>query len=335
MVKELEKNIWLLQIPLPKSPLKIINSYLIKGEDTHLLIDTGFNCEESEKALMDCFRQIGVDKKDIDIFITHSHSDHSGLAGKMIERGRNIYCSRTTYNNINNLTDLNEWQKIFTKAEKLGFEKDLSYYLNAHPGFKYSNSSKIRAIVIDEGHRFQVGDYNLECIAAPGHDPGMLCLYEKNNRLLFSGDHILSEITPNISCWSITTNPLSDYLNSLKKIKELPIDKIFPSHRSILENSRKRVNELEKHSLERIIEVENILKKYNEQTAYQVATKLKWKIPVKSWKEVNPGQKWFATGEAMAYLAFLYSKDRITLNSDDSYLFKINRNYKPPYNLKF
>ena len=43
------------------------------------------------------------------------------------------------------------------------------------------------------------GIFNLKVIWTPGHSPGHICLYEPVHKILFSGDHVLPVITPNIS----------------------------------------------------------------------------------------------------------------------------------------
>lgn len=323
MVKEVYRDIWLIEVPLPKSPLRSLNAYLIKGKKRHLLIDTGFNCLESEEVLLTSLKKIGVDRRDMDIFLTHPHSDHAGLAGRVVQGGRSIFCSRSTQKTVNSLTDLGRWQEIFTEAPRLGFEGELSHYLGVHPGFKYGNTSRVESVPVEEGDIFKIGEYILKTVSTPGHDPGMMCLYEENHRLLFSGDHILGKITPNISCWSLETNPLEDYFESLGKTRRLALERIFPSHRDIIEGRGERIEELEEHSLERLGEVEDVLRRYGEQTPYEVASRLRWKIPVKNWDDINTVQKWFATGEAMANLVCLYNRGRAALVPGDNYLFKI------------
>jgi len=52
---------------------------------------------------------------------------------------------------------------------------------------------------LDEGHSIDVGDYRLRPIETPGHSPCHVCLYEADKKILFSGDHVLLEITPKFS----------------------------------------------------------------------------------------------------------------------------------------
>ena len=78
----------------------------------------------------------------------------------------------------------------------------------------------------EETHRIvmqvlQLAGLELRCIHTPGHTPGHMVLYLPRQRLLFSGDHILFDITPNIAVWSTVPHSLADYLASLDKLRGL------------------------------------------------------------------------------------------------------------------
>ena len=72
-------GLWRLDVPLEGNPLKNLNSYLILGERS-LLIDTGFRWPSCREALERQLDEVGVDRNTLDIFLTHLHSDHAGLA---------------------------------------------------------------------------------------------------------------------------------------------------------------------------------------------------------------------------------------------------------------
>ena len=63
-------------------------------------------------------------------------------------------------------------------------------------------------------------------------------------KILISGDHILSDITPNIQCWSDQEDPLKNYLASLDKVYQLDVDLVLPGHRRVFKNFRERISEL-------------------------------------------------------------------------------------------
>lgn len=47
-MRETYENIYLQELSLPNSPLKYLNFYIIKGKDKSMIIDTGFNCEDTK-----------------------------------------------------------------------------------------------------------------------------------------------------------------------------------------------------------------------------------------------------------------------------------------------
>ena len=94
MYTHIEDNIYTIPVPLPNNPLRQLNSYVIKGEGRNLVIDTGFKLEECRKALCDGLEELGVDMNCTDIFLTHLHSDHSGLAAELATQSSKIYISR-------------------------------------------------------------------------------------------------------------------------------------------------------------------------------------------------------------------------------------------------
>ncbi|MDD3165328.1 MAG: MBL fold metallo-hydrolase, partial [Oscillospiraceae bacterium] len=92
MPQELAPNLFRIDVPLPGNPLKNLNAYLIRGSRS-LLIDTGFRRAECRDALIGALDSLGVALADTDIFLTHMHSDHSGLAAEIAVPGTRIFIS--------------------------------------------------------------------------------------------------------------------------------------------------------------------------------------------------------------------------------------------------
>ncbi|NLI91445.1 MAG: MBL fold metallo-hydrolase [Peptococcaceae bacterium] len=91
MIKKLFDDIYRIKIPLPNNPLKATNSYFIRGRERNLLIDTGFNPSECQKAMEQAMQDIGFTMGETDLFITHAHGDHSGLTGYLAKPETKIY----------------------------------------------------------------------------------------------------------------------------------------------------------------------------------------------------------------------------------------------------
>ena len=94
MCQEILPELFQLKIPLPESPLKYLNSYVIRDAERSLIIDTGLNRRECLEAMQAGLRQLGIDLKKADFFITHLHADHFGLVGKLATDASDVYFSR-------------------------------------------------------------------------------------------------------------------------------------------------------------------------------------------------------------------------------------------------
>ena len=58
MLNKIAKNIYLVEVPLPKNPLRALNCYFIKDGENILVVDSGFDHEESEKAFFEALEEV-------------------------------------------------------------------------------------------------------------------------------------------------------------------------------------------------------------------------------------------------------------------------------------
>jgi len=308
MIEEIFPNIYKIEIPLPGSPLKAVNSYVIKAPKRNLIIDTGLNRKECMDAMQSGLNKLGVNLKKTDFYITHSHADHFGLVSSLATQTSKVYLNQP---DADRLLYLGLWDDMVNYARLNGFpEEELKSALSNHPGHKYGSKLAVSLTIFKENDTISMGEYLFKGVATPGHTCGHMCLYEPGKKFLVSGDHILGDITPNIQSWSDGGNPLYEYLASLDKVYELDVEVVLPGHRGILKNFRERIRELKKHHKKRAEEVLSILKK-GSKNAVQVASEMKWDINAKSWDLFPVQQKWFATGEAIAHLKYLGEKGMI------------------------
>ena len=308
MIERVLPDIFRIEIPLPNSALKALNSYAIKGKDRNLIIDTGFNRQACMDAMLESLSELDVDLKKTDFYITHAHADHFGLISRLAGADNTVYFNKTDADLV---TRGGAWESFFAYAKTAGFPEDeIQAMLQSHPGYKYRPDRVPEFTVVHDGDELTVGDYSFQCVQTPGHTRGHTCLYDPEKKILFSGDHILGDITPNITCWSDTDDPLLWYLRSLDRVYELEVDIVLPGHRSTFRDHRKRIEELRLHHRIRTDEVRSILEK-GSRNAVEVASKMTWDIDCESWDSFPRAQKWFATGETMAHLRHLEEKGEI------------------------
>lgn len=301
-------SMYKIEVPLPRNPLKAINSYIIRDGERTLIIDTGMNREECMTVMSAGLKELGVDLAQTDFFVTHLHADHLGLVSSLATDGATVYFSQPDANVINST----HWDRNSSFADMNGFPEDeRKRAIENHPGRKYSSRGHLDFHIVKDGDTVGIGEYLFRCVETPGHTRGHMCLYEPDKKLFMSGDHILIDITPNISLWSDDEDPLREYLDSLDKVYDLDIELVLPGHRRALENCKQRIEELKQHHEARANEVLAILGK-GSLNAYQVASRMTWDMSYETWEEFPPSQKWFAFGEAVAHIKYLQEKGKVS-----------------------
>ena len=261
-------------------------------------------------ALVSGLKECGLDLRQADFFVTHMHADHAGLVSTLAGKEAKVYFGQADAEIIRS-TNPEYWEGQIDFASKRGFPReDLIKAIGNHPGRRYSPSTSLNLFVLKDGDTISIGDYLFKCIETPGHTEGHICLYEPVKKIFICGDHILVDITPNITLSSEEENPLKEYLMSLDKVYDLDVELVLPGHRSIFKNHRERIRELKQHHQIRLKEVLSILEK-GKQNAFHVASQMTWDIGYRSWDLFPPSQKWFAFGEALAHLKYLEEKGSV------------------------
>ena len=322
MIDTIRPGLHRIEVPIPRSPLKAINSYVLTSRDRNLVIDTGMRRPECEQALRAGLEELAVDLSVTDFFITHLHADHLGLVGELATDTSRVFFNRPDGELIEaGIQDPGVWyEPVIDRARKGGFsDEEIEEALRRHPGLRFSPTSYPDFVFVDDGDELEIGDYRFVVVATPGHTPGHLCLYEPGLKILMSGDHVLGDITPNITMWRENDDSLGDYLESLEKVAKLDVELALPGHRTAIEDCRGRIAELKEHHRRRLAEVMAILADRSA-TAYEVASKMTWDIVAKSWEDFPVVQKWFAVSEAAAHLYYLERRGKIVVAERDGHL---------------
>jgi len=309
-MKELEKNLYEFYLPLPKSPLRDIRCYFIRGEKRHLLIDTAFNCDDCEQALYTRLDEIGAKIEDTDIFITHKHIDHSGLIGRLKRESNTVYASAADKVLIDAYQTDYHHNRILAYLNHTGIPEHQRLLPEDHVALIMKSDRLVDITTLKEGDKISVGGFNFEVLEVPGHSPGHLALWEPEKKYLFSGDHILGDISPTISPWDLENDYLEMYINSLRKVREMNVRKIFPAHRVVPSDVNARIDEIITHHDKRLAAIVHQLEIAGRpMNAYEIALRLKWDMRTPLLENLT--YLWFASMETLAHLQNLRFKGRV------------------------
>ena len=214
---KIAEDIYRINLSVNLSSIKNINIHLIKNINGYTLIDTGWNIEGKTDELLNKLNELQINLDEINqIILTHLHIDHFGLVNKL----RKL----TKFELLANPREL-----IFYK----NFEANIFNKLLSYTGFQEVEIKEImqmlnliKNIIPTKIDRWLYGNEIIKSrknesiiISTPGHTPGNLSIYNSKEKLLISGDHILPNITSNITFYPFIKNynPLEDYFKSLNK----------------------------------------------------------------------------------------------------------------------
>lgn len=204
--KKVAEGVWLID------DQRTDNFYLVEGNEKALLIDTGIGAGDLKKFIE------SLTKLPLIVVNTHAHHDHINgdfqftdvfIHPAEIEAAKNSLTKENRTSAANRIIQVNP--KYDTKNI-----------------LKVDNYKAPNLIPIEEGYVFDLGNRKLEVIETPGHTPGCICLIDKENKLLFSGDNNCRHI------WLFMGNSttVETYMKSLEKLMSYSqyFDTILPGH---------------------------------------------------------------------------------------------------------
>ncbi len=157
-----------------------------------------------------------VNPKEIDyIILTHSHFDHAAATADLKKIcGAKIVIHPVEYEFVKSMG----FSTVFFNINYPPFSPDVE---------------------VDDGDYIDLGELSLKVLHTPGHTPGSICLYEENEKILFSGDTVF----PNGAFGRVDLpgGNARELINSLKRLTTLDVDIMYPGHENPVENAREHI----------------------------------------------------------------------------------------------
>ena len=210
------------------------NAFTFKGTGTYIVgrgnvavIDPGPLIDEHVQALIAALSGETVTH----LLITHTHSDHSPAAAPL---------------------------KAATGAKSYGF--------GPHGAGKAADGVKVEEggdmafrpdVAVRDGDVIEGDGWTFECVFTPGHTSNHVCFALREEKALFSGDHVMG--------WSTTViappdGDMAQYLASLKKLLARKDKTYYPTHGNPIREPQKFVTKLIEHRLARERQIDACLR---------------------------------------------------------------------------
>jgi glyoxylase-like metal-dependent hydrolase (beta-lactamase superfamily II) len=321
-------GLWSISVPFPDNPLGYTLVYLIESDRGPVLVDAGWDDDESWDALVEGFRAAGQDVAECyGVLVTHVHPDHHGLSGRVREASdawvamherdaATIQHISTAMEQDHRRDDPTQTSPDFTDeliAVLLDAGASEDELADAPAPTVRRRARHFRRLAapdrhVDDGASVDVPGWDITAVWTPGHTPGHVCFHVPEQRILLSGDHVLPAITPHISISrrDRAGDPLGDFLDSLQKVARLDTGEVLPAHRHRFGDLPQRVSDITRHHHDHLADIEAILAA-GPASLWQIAARLTWNRP---WEQYPLGLRRSAVNETAAHLRYLTRRDR-------------------------
>ncbi|MDQ0269658.1 MBL fold metallo-hydrolase [Cytobacillus purgationiresistens] len=233
-----KEDLKIVRVPIPTPtlwPHTTTNSYLVGNEKETILIDAGYDQPETKAVL----EQALIDHElaqPKSIILTHFHKDHAPGVLQLTEWEATIFCHT------------NE-------------KDDMLHSISPLKTLKF----------LEDGDQISVANHTIQILHCPGHTSGQLNLYIPATGILIAGDNFIEKGTS----WIGTPDGnVSDYLQTLNRLKELIISKIGPGHGDWLLNPYEHIDFVIGRRLQREEQIKSLLQEHGPLSAESLAQKI-------------------------------------------------------------
>lgn len=315
-VYEVARGVHRIPLPLPNDRLRAVNVYAIVGEKSLVLIDSGWATSEARAALDSGLRMLGCGLGDVShLLVTHVHRDHFAQAvalrhvfGTPFALGRLEEPSLRVLMQPGRLRMAPQITKLRTHGAAV--VADLLISVGAMQPADVTEWELPNHWVVS-GQLLNAAGRTLQVIETPGHTQGHVMYLDRNEDLLFAGDHILPHITPSVGFETSPVNhSLGDYLDSLRIVRSLPDMQLLPAHGPTGGSVRDRVDTLLAHHNLRLSATLAAVAA-GADTAYSVARNLTWTRHSLPFEELDPFNQAMAVLETAAHLELLATHGKV------------------------
>lgn len=284
-IEEVAKGILRLQLPISLPGLGHVNCYAMEDSRGLTLVDPGLPGPKTWKALEQILAGGGFSIDRVhSVVVTHSHPDHFGQAGRFKRKfGADVITHRSFRTFLDPEAEDQEAADDLALADQpVKAQVEASRGQDTSPGplgkatpwggerYSMSRSRRLRYWAmrkaagkfiptpsptrrVEDAEVLTLGGRDWVAVHTPGHTIDHLCLFDPEDGVMISGDHVLPTITPHISGLGTTVDPLKDFFDSLDRMKDFSrVRTVLPAHGLEFSDLAGRADDIKRHHHERL-----------------------------------------------------------------------------------
>lgn len=279
-------GVWRLRMSLPWPGVPHGNAWAVACDGGIVMFDTGIGGKGRLRQLDLALAQAGFGVEDVRLVVcTHSHTDHYGLAGAIVEAAGCELWMHPHWEHVRLLADdpAAALEQRLEVARQSGVPPaSLERYREARSG-----ETETGIDLIKEPDRDLVPGVEVETdlgvwqvVETPGHAPSHVVLHQPERRFLISGDHLLGR-TVLFFDHGHSPDPVGEFLASLDRVEPLDVGLVLPGHGRTFRDPEAKIAESRRQVGELIGKVRGGLEA-GERTAFEIVEEILGPEGVKS-----------------------------------------------------
>lgn len=307
-IEQVREDVWALAQPMTRSYIPYSFTYLLRDTQGGFhVIDPGSDSDENWANILAAFSQLGASLGDIRTIIgTHLHPDHIGIMQRLREASGAVTQMHDVERDALTGPAADEWtaaprDKIIQWGVPDEREHEFLRMGDDIPSMSPTRPDQS----LSDGQKLDIDGFDITVMLTPGHTSGHICLRDDSRSLIYSGDHVLPTMHSGLGLGAKpSSNPLADYLESLRRVSEYPDHEVLPGHGYRFVGIADRAAESAEHHLRRAREVAEIIDRTPELSTWQIASQLTWTA---GWENLKGFYAYSAVNQTGYYREYVES----------------------------
>jgi glyoxylase-like metal-dependent hydrolase (beta-lactamase superfamily II) len=229
-------GVWRLRLPLPWPGVPHVNAFAVSapGDDGIVLFDTGMATDGGMRQLELALAQAGFAVEDVRLVVcTHSHTDHYGLAGPIVDRAGCELWMHPAWEHVRAMVedpDATLDRRIEVARQSGVPPAGLELYEKSRRGVDPGIARLVepdRELVPGVEVETELGSWHVH--ETPGHAPSHVTLHQPERRMLITGDHLLGRISLFFD-YGHSPDPVAEFIGGLDTVEQLDAGLTLAGH---------------------------------------------------------------------------------------------------------